>query len=242
MRHTDLIVTHGLIAVSMGLGGGALLLLGVFWFVGSWQFWDFGWTPTMTLIWDAGLAVVFSLQHSAMVRIGFRRRLGAFLPETYHGWFYAVTSGIFLLLVLALWQTSSTVVWSFDGLPRIGIRIVDALAVWGFSWGTGALESMDAFGQRSILDRIRGRSSQASSLRIRGPYRWVRHPLYFFVLVLLWACPTCTADRLVLNVVWTIWIVIGSLLEERDLAAEFGAAYRAYQVNVPMLIPRPPRA
>ena len=37
---------------------------------------------------------------------------------------------------------------------------------------------------------------------------------------------------------WTAWIVIGSILEERDLVFEFGDVYREYQRRVPMFIPR----
>jgi len=37
-----------------------------------------------------------------------------------------------------------------------------------------------------------------------------------------------------------VWIVIGTVLEERDLVAEFGESYREYQSAVPMLVPSIP--
>ena len=74
-------------------------------------------------------------------------------------------------------------------------------------------------------------------LAIRGPYRWVRHPLYSLFVVMLWTFPDLTADRLLFNVLFTAWIVLGSVLEERDLAREFGDPYRTYQSQVPMLVP-----
>jgi protein-S-isoprenylcysteine O-methyltransferase Ste14 len=45
-----------------------------------------------------------------------------------------------------------------------------------------------------------------------------------------------TADRLLFNVLWTAWMIIGTVLEERGLLASFGDAYRDYQTEVPMLI------
>jgi protein-S-isoprenylcysteine O-methyltransferase Ste14 len=65
----------------------------------------------------------------------------------------------------------------------------------------------------------------------------VRHPLYFFTLVMIWTSPDITLDRLLFNVLFTGWIVVGTRLEERDLVAEFGEHYSVYQRHVPMLIP-----
>jgi protein-S-isoprenylcysteine O-methyltransferase Ste14 len=42
---------------------------------------------------------------------------------------------------------------------------------------------------------------------------------------------------LLLNGLWTAWMVVGTLWEEADLVAEFGDAYRSYRRAVPMLIP-----
>jgi len=71
----------------------------------------------------------------------------------------------------------------------------------------------------------------------QGTYRWVRHPMYFVVLLMIWSYPVLTVDRLLFNMLWTIWIVIGTVLEERDLTAKFGDDYREYQRKVPMLFP-----
>ena len=74
-------------------------------------------------------------------------------------------------------------------------------------------------------------------ITVAGPYRWVRHPLYLFMILMIWSCPDLASDRLLFNLLWTVWIVIGSYFEEIDLVVEFGDAYREYQKNVPMLVP-----
>ena len=62
-------------------------------------------------------------------------------------------------------------------------------------------------------------------------------PPYFSVLILIWTSPEVTADRLLFNVLWTAWMVVATILEEKDLVADFGDVYRDYQRMVPMLIP-----
>ena len=74
-------------------------------------------------------------------------------------------------------------------------------------------------------------------ITVAGPYRWVRHPLYLFMILMIWFYPDLTRDRLLFNLLWTAWIVIGSWFEEIDLISEFGDAYCQYQKRVPMLVP-----
>jgi protein-S-isoprenylcysteine O-methyltransferase Ste14 len=40
-----------------------------------------------------------------------------------------------------------------------------------------------------------------------------------------------------LNIVLTIYLVVGAYYEERKLVREFGEAYTSYQQKTPMLIP-----
>ena len=49
--------------------------------------------------------------------------------------------------------------------------------------------------------------------RGRGASMWL-------ALVLLWSYQDLTADRLLLNITWSIWVIVGTVLEERDLVAQ----------------------
>ena len=96
---------------------------------------------------------------------------------------------------------------------------------------------LDPFGRIPIRDHLSGRPHRPQKFAVYGPYLWVRHPLYFFVLLLIWSCPNLTLDRFIFNFLWTVWIIIGTVLEEKDLLSDFGDDYRQYQGRVPMLIP-----
>jgi protein-S-isoprenylcysteine O-methyltransferase Ste14 len=112
------------------------------------------------------------------------------------------------------------------------------LAILGFRWSVQSLEKFDGFGIGPLLHLRRGTTPrQAKPFSVKGPYRYVRHPQYFCALLMIWSCPDLTTDRLLFNALWTAYIVIGAVFEERDLTATFGEQYRAYQSKVPMLIP-----
>jgi protein-S-isoprenylcysteine O-methyltransferase Ste14 len=173
-----------------------------------------------------------------MVRRSFRQHLARFLPADYEGAVYAIVSGVVLLVLIVLWQKSSLVFMVSHGVFRWLFYILYLLSFAGFIWGTRALKFFDPYGLRPILGRLRDRKARPMLFVVRGPYRWVRHPLYLFMIVMIWSCPDLTSDRLLFNGLWTVWIVMGSILEERDLVLEFGDVYREYQRKVPMLIPR----
>ncbi len=197
-----------------------------------------GWPDSRALAWDAGLSFFFFLQHSGMVRRPFKARLAAVIPQRHQGAVYAIASGVALALVAVLWQHTGTRLLALEGPP---LWLARALTLGAFALFVGSALALgplfDPLGLGPIRAHLRGVPERSSSFVVKGPYRWVRHPLYSCVLLLLWSDPEVTTDRLLLDVLWTGWIVVATILEERDLVADFGDAYRDYQQKVPMLVP-----
>jgi protein-S-isoprenylcysteine O-methyltransferase Ste14 len=215
-----------------------LIAFAVFLLTGSPGLINLDLAPDGVLWWDAGLCVAFFVQHSGMVRKSFRQWLSSLLPEAYGGAVYAIASGMVLLLVVVLWQKSSGMFMTVHGMFRWVFYAAYVLSMVGFAWGVRALGAFDPFGLGPILAELRGMKPRRMGFTVRGPYRWVRHPLYLFMLLMIWSSPDMSGDRLLFNALWTAWIVVGTWLEERDLVAEFGEVYREYQRSVPMLLPQ----
>jgi len=225
------------------LGGGSLFLFALFLFWGSLGLVDLGLATPAALCFDAGLSLIFFVQHSGMIRTSCRRRLGSILSEKYHGTLFTLTSGVLLLGLVIFWQGVDWQVLTLTGGLRWLARLVFLLALAGFFWGVLALGFFDPFGFVPILKEKLAIPEQPQVLVVRGPYRWVRHPLYLCVILLIWSNPDLTADRLLFNILWTVWIIIGARLEEQDLIDTFGQAYLDYQQQVPRLLPFfPPEA
>ena len=91
------------------------------------------------------------------------------------------------------------------------------------------------------LSQLLARRSTDEPLQAQGFYCYVRHPLYLFATLFVWLTPAMTVNLATLYGLITLYFVVGSVHEEGRLVAEFGAAYRAYQRQVPRLIPRPGR-
>jgi methanethiol S-methyltransferase len=76
-----------------------------------------------------------------------------------------------------------------------------------------------------------------NKLVTRGFYRWVRHPLYFFSLVILWLLPIMTDLSLAFVLASSLYFIVGTVPEERKLVKLYGDPYREYQKTVPRIIP-----
>jgi methanethiol S-methyltransferase len=241
MRKTMAYVTS---ILSLALGGGSLLGFMIFLYAGPLNLIDLGLEGRQILMFDVGISLLFFAQHSIMIRQSFRRFAERFIPDVYGSALYSISSGLVLTALIVLWQGSETTIASAEGTLRIVLRVVFFLSIMGFYLAVRALKRFDAFGVARIMSSLKKRQPREMPFVAAGAYRIVRHPLYVLNLTAIWAYPDLTADRLVFNVLWTIWIVAGTLLEEKDLIREFGNEYLDYQRDVPMLIPslRPLRA
>ena len=75
------------------------------------------------------------------------------------------------------------------------------------------------------------------TLKIEGPYKVVRHPLYLFTIIFLILRPTMDLFYLVFLIFLITYFYIGSFYEEKKLVSAFGEQYRKYQESVPRLFP-----
>ncbi len=216
----------------------SMLAFLVFIFSGPFDFKLLQFNPDNWWLWDSLLSALFFIQHSAMLRRGMKRRMAKLIPPYCNGAVFTLASAAALCTIMLLWQPSGVMLVELSGPWRWFANSLFCAAVAGTGWGAWALLPFDPLGTAPIKAHLAGRPQPAPApFAVRGPYLWVRHPLYFFVLVMLWSRPDLTADRLLFNLMWSGWIYAGTLLEEKDLLAEFGDVYRRYQAIVPMLLP-----
>jgi protein-S-isoprenylcysteine O-methyltransferase Ste14 len=105
---------------------------------------------------------------------------------------------------------------------------------WAFFFDYDALSF---FGIRQIMNfgKIK-KINPSEELKKNGLLGITRHPMYFALIIYLW-CQTFGILDIIVNTILTIYVVIGTFLEEKKLVLDFGDAYVKYQREVPMLIP-----
>ena len=78
--------------------------------------------------------------------------------------------------------------------------------------------------------------ADSSMFVVSGIHRIIRHPWYLGGILIVWA-QDMSASTILINMVISVYFMIGAALEERKLVLEFGEGYREYQRTVSMLFP-----
>ncbi len=190
------------------------------------------------LLIDAGLLLLFALQHSIMARPGFKRRWTKIIPPALERSTFVLLASLCLMLMMWQWQPLGGVVWEIQNTTLQNILFVVYLIGWGIVFiSTFLIDHFDLFGLRQTWLYFRGKPYTNLPFRVPLFYRFVRHPLYFGFLIAFWATPLMTVTHLIFAVLTTGYILTAIQFEERDLVNHFGESYRKYRKQAPMIIP-----
>jgi len=217
------------------------------------------------IVIDVLLITLFAIQHSGMARKAFKHWWLRFVPAPIERATYVLFSSAVLALMIWLWQPVSITVWRIES-PLAGALLTGvywclwqpvSITVWRFEsplavalltsvywlgWAlvlvaTFLISHLELFGIKQALDTVLRLKAPDTSFKTPLLYKLVRHPMYAGFLMAFWATPHMTVGRLVFAVTCTLYIVIGSRLEEKDLLELFGDPYRRYQQRIGRLIP-----
>ena len=192
------------------------------------------------LIIDLGLLTLFAVQHSGMARPAFKRWWTRFVPQPIERSTFVLVSSAVLLMLFWQWRPLPQMVWQVDnGLSRGALWSLSMLGWLLVLTSSFTINHFELFGLRQVWLHARRRTPEEEPFVLRAMYRIVRHPLMLGFLIAFWVTPTMTLGHLLFAAVVTGYIFVAvKFLEERDLVAAHGEAYRDYQRKVPMLLPR----
>ena len=193
---------------------------------------------TEALIVNLLLMSVFAIQHSVMARPQFKRWWTQFVPKSVERSTYVLLASLSLVLLFWQWRPMPDVIWQIAD-PRIAMTLI---GVSFFGWtivltSTFLINHFELFGLHQVANNFVDREMPAPHFRTPLYYKFVRHPIYLGFIIAFWAAPMMTTGHMLFAAVTTTYIIVGILLEERDLIELFGDEYRHYRDQVSMLVP-----
>lgn len=196
---------------------------------------------TLLSLVPLGIAfVVYFVMHSLLASLWLKRWVHHKWPQLMHAYRLTYNFLAILLLIPLLWfmqQNPGALVWQWTGWLAWLMKGLTVAAILGFIWSLKSYDNMVFLGVTQWRNRHR-ETGDPEHLHISTLHRFVRHPWYFFVIVILWSQDLHLAQLVMYGLI-TLYFVIGSRMEERKLIAHFGEAYREYMRQVPGLIPLP---
>jgi protein-S-isoprenylcysteine O-methyltransferase Ste14 len=194
------------------------------------------------LIAVAGWTALWCLCHSLFVSHTWRHLVLRHFPR-YHV-FHRLIFVIFSLLslgALMYWIRTMPAVILFDWpgwwawVRWLGL----SEAVFLFWLGTRSYDNRSFLGVTQAVDYLTGRRSRETRFKSAGILNVIRHPWYTGTIILLVFCLPFTDVNLVWRLVFLVYTLIGTELEERKLLDDFGDGYASYRARVPRFFPDP---
>jgi len=189
-------------------------------------------------LFNALLVVFWGGTHSLVARRFSLDFLARLVGEDFVKLAFTVIAGITQCVMLYYWRPMEGVLWHAEGVTYWVLAFLFFCSFGAVFYCSILLDYMEVLGVRRIIRHFRGQPDPAPALCLRGPYRHCRHPVYLATVTSLWIGPVMTTGRLEFAILVSIYVLIGTWLEERDTRREIGGAYDVYRVNVPMWLPR----
>lgn len=189
------------------------------------------------------LFAVFGYTHSLLasekVKIQFKKSFGELIA--FYRMLYNILSVISLYIIYELSPKPHIILYDLRYPFDLIILIPQFLSLAGLIWVFRyicfreflGLDQLKRFFEKQYTTEL----DEEFTLRIEGPYRFSRHPIYFFSITFLLFRPVMDLFYLTFFICTVAYFYIGSYYEEKKLVRQFGEVYENYKKEVPRIFP-----
>ncbi|HKB12849.1 MAG TPA: isoprenylcysteine carboxylmethyltransferase family protein [Vicinamibacterales bacterium] len=172
---------------------------------------------------DTALFTIFALHHSVFARDAAKRWLDRIPPNLVRS-VYVYAASLLLIFVCVAWRPIGGEIYRAEGMLEPALIALQLIGLAVIARSVARIDPLELAGIHP--------PRSTDGLQTSGPYRWVRHPLYFGWLLAVFGTPHLTGDRLTFAVISVAYLVTAVLWEERSLLRVFGDDYGRYQREV----------
>ena len=188
----------------------------------------------------AGLWILWCIIHSGMISLTVtnyvKKRSG--INYRFYRFFFNVLAIVTIIPVLIYSRSlPNEKVFYWEGVWIVMQILLFLAAVFLFLAGSRNYDFLQFLGIRQIRTGASSKGLTGSGdFNTSGILNVTRHPWYLGAIFIIWA-RQIDLSVLVTNIIWTIYLIVGAILEEHKLLNEYGNEYRRYQKRVSMLVP-----
>lgn len=190
------------------------------------------------------LLALFGYSHSLLASLNIKKFIRKQFGNgiAFYRLFYNLLSLITLYLIWEYAPHPSTKIYKLNPPFDYLVLIPQLISLIGIVWCFRFINFRE-FAGLSQIERFLNKQYSDDDLdenltfRIAGPYKYSRHPIYFFSIIFLLFRAEMDLFYLTVLICFIIYFYIGSVFEEKKLITIFGKEYEEYQKDVPRIFP-----
>ncbi len=187
---------------------------------------------------------LFGVLHSFLASNSVKKKLSAQFGNfiAFYRIIYVVVSMLLFYAMYVIIPDNFVIVYDLKPPLDIIILIPQFLGLIGFLWTLKYFCVKEFMGINQIIrwrnhEYDNNELDEHLTLRIAGPYKYSRHPLYLFSIAILLFRPEMDLNYLTFLVCIIVYFYVGSFYEEKKLVERFGDEYENYRKRVPRILP-----
>lgn len=190
------------------------------------------------------LFTLFGFAHSLLASLKIKRKLAKWLGNkiAFYRVFYNIISILTLALVYEVSPRPDIIIYDLPNPFDLIILVTQFISLIGVFWSFKYFSGQEFLGIAQVKRYLNNNYQpdeldEQMSFRLEGPYRYCRHPVYFFSIMFLLFRPVMDLFYITFLICVIVYFWIGSIYEEKKLVEIFGSDYSEYQKNVPSIVP-----
>lgn len=194
-------------------------------------------TGPLAVLFDVALVALWGAQHTFMASKPFKRWWTKYVPASIERSTYLLFVTAMTAILVLFWVPVGGSLWSVGGIAGAALLVL-FFSGWLLTlFATFLINHFHLFGLQQAWQGETEVENKQTSFVTPVLYKLVRHPMMSGMLISFWSVPEMTVSRLVLNIAFSIYILVGIYYEEKTLVDDLGDEYLAYRKSTASLVP-----